>query len=205
MLYHDVVAAYVPLVAFFSLMALAGKGAQAFLGAESKSRVKAVLDALEEACFNTVPPGDRYYNRGTLFKAVWFGTRLKPYCRAGDRYQRGIQSFRIDNNDEDRNEGLAGQAWFRNATVIVNDLPACPNPWSNDDASCQAYAHRGLLTPQKAERLHVKSRSILATPVRNFKGSRWGVLVLDSRLPDTFGAEREALVTSFATALSKML
>jgi len=205
MLYRDVVGAYVPLVAIFSLLALAGKAAQALLSAESKTRVRAALDALEEACFNAVARGDRYYNRVTLFKAVRLGTKLKPYCRAGDRYQRGISSFGINNNDEGRNEGMAGQAWFRNATVIVNDLPTCPNPWSDNDPACQAYADRGLLTPQKAGRLNVKSRSILATPVRNFKGGQWGVLVLDSRLPDTFGPEREALVTSFATALSKML
>lgn len=69
MLYRDIVTAYVPFVALFSAVALAGKAGQTFLGAESKARVKAVLDALEEACFNTVPRGDRHYNRVTLFKA----------------------------------------------------------------------------------------------------------------------------------------
>jgi len=105
--------------------------------------VKAVLDALEEACFNTVAPGERYFNRVTIFKASWFGRKLKPYCRAGDRYQHGISSFRINNDDEAQNEGLAGQAWFRNATVTVGDLPALPNPWSDADPNCQAYARLG--------------------------------------------------------------
>jgi hypothetical protein len=141
----------------------------------------------------------------TIYKAVWFSKWLKPYCRAGDRYQRSISWFKINNDDETRNEGLAGQAWFRNATVTVGDLPECPNPWSDSDARCQAYAQHGLLTPAKAGRLKVKSRSLLATPVRNFKGNQWGVLVLDSRVPDTFNAERQASVTSFATVLSKML
>src|SRR5437016_3049950 len=76
MLYHDILQAYVPLVALFSIAALAGKAGQAFLGAESKIRVKAILDALEEACFNTVPRGERYYNRVTLFKASWMKTKL---------------------------------------------------------------------------------------------------------------------------------
>ena len=114
-------------------------------------------------------------------------------------------SFKINNNDETKNEGLAGQAWFRNATASVGDLPECPNPWSDADARCQAYAKAGLLTAKKAGRLKVRSRSLLATPVRNFKGNQWGVLVLDSRLPNTFGPERQAAVTSFATVLSKML
>jgi hypothetical protein len=205
MLYHEVVEAYVGLVFGASVLALAGKAGQAILGAESKARVKAVLNALEDSCFNTVAPGERYFNRVTIFKAVWFGTKLKAYCRAGDRYQRDISSFKISNDDEAKNEGLAGQAWFRNATVIVGDLPECPNPWTDANARCQDYAHRGLLTAKKAGQLKVKSRSILATPVRNFKGNQWGVLVLDSRQPDAFGAERQASVTSVATVLSKML
>ena len=199
MLHHDIVAQYVPLVAAMSILGVAGKAGQLFVGVENKRRVKAVLDALEEACFQDVPEGERYHNRITLFKANKRGTELKPYCRSGERYSRGITSFRIDDNDESRNEGIAGQAWFRRATVKA-ELPEPPNPWSDGDPACQDYARRGLLDARKAGSLHVRSCSILATPVRGFQSSQWGVLVLDSRVPESMTSPRETLARAFATA-----
>ena len=199
------VSVYLPLIAGFSLLALLGKAGQAYLGSESKIRVKAILDGLDQACFGSFPDIDRYAYRVTLFKANKKRTKLSPYCRAGARYQRGIPAFKIDDNNPNNNEGLGAKAWFRRATVKVNDLPECPDPWVDSDAKCQDYARRALLPAKKASRLHVKSRSILATPVRDIGHKEWGVLVLDGRDPNTFDAAREATVGMFTTALGKVL
>lgn len=184
---------------------LLGKVLQEVLGAEAKGRIKAVLDTLDEACFHDVPEGERYENRVTLFKANWWTTKLKPYGRSGTVYQRGIQSLSIHDSDQDANEGVGGQAWFRNSTVAAYELPDCAVPCSNTEATCLEYARRGLLPIDKTRKVRVRSRSLLATPVRDFRGRKWGVLVLDSRKPDSFTADQEGLVRSFAGALGKMV
>src|SRR5262249_29846868 len=152
------------------LLAFSSRAIQELINPESKVRMKAPLDAFFEAYFAGVPEGERYNNRITLFRANRSKDLLKPYCRSGTQYQRGIQSLKINSDKEDGNEGIAGQAWFRNATVSPPALPECPNPWSDEDPVCQDYANRGLLNNSKAARLHVKSRSLVATPVRDFKG-----------------------------------
>ena len=196
---------FVTITVVLALLVFVAKLTQERLNPESKIRLKGVLDAVLEAYFPEVPEGERYFNRVTLFRANPDRTLLKPYARSGTQYQRGTQSLPINDDDEARNEGVAGQAWFRNATVSVNNLPACPNPWSNDDETCRRYAQEGFLPIEKAARLHVRSRSALATPVRGFKGNRWGVLVIDSRRPDAIDPTKQGVVTFIGAALGKML
>lgn len=204
MLQRDIVRRYVLWVAILNGVAIVGRLGQALLASESKARVKAVLTVLDEACFGNQPPAERHYNRVTLFKAGWRQKKLKPYARAGERYARSIPSFRIDNGDEAKNEGVIGQGWFRNMTVTMT-LPAAPATWTPEHPACREYARQALLPVAKAGKLRVKSRSLMATPLRNFKGDQWGVLVLDSRLPNAFDAAREEIVKSTAAALGKML
>lgn len=196
---------FLTLIIVLALVGVLAKLIQEHFNPESKKRLKAALDLLLDAYFTGVPEKDRYLNRATLFKANTGHSKLQPFCRSGTQYHRGIQPLLIDDNKEAGNEGVAGQAWFRNATVSIPDLPDCPNPWSARNLACADYARKGLLPMNKAETLHVKSRSLLATPVRNFKGEQWGILVLDSRKPDSIAQDKEHLVTLFASALGKML
>jgi hypothetical protein len=208
MLQRDIIHWYVPIVAARSILAAAGRVGQWWFGAENKRRVKAVLDALDEACCRQQPEAERYYNRITLFKANRRKTRLVPYCRAGEQYQRGIQPFAIHDSDQEANEGMAGQAWFRAVTVTVNDLPAVPEKaedWSGANEACKQYVRAGFLSHAKAARLRVKSRSILATPVRDFRGTKWGTLVLDCRNPGIINERIKDLAESTARVLGKML
>ncbi len=167
--------------------------------------MKATLDGFFEAYFADMTESERYDSRITLFRANRSKHLLKPYCRSGTQSQRGIQPLKIDSDHEEGNEGIAGQAWFRNVTVSPPPLPECPNPWSDQDVACQDYARHGVLSHSKAARLHVKSRSLVATPVRDCKGNQWGVLVLDSRTPDGIDPQKEPLVKAFAATLGKVL
>jgi hypothetical protein len=198
---------YVWIVALLGAAGAIAKLTQELLNPESKIRLRSTLDTLLDAYFPDVPEDQRYHNRVTLFKASRGTDRLKPHCRSGTQYQRKIQSFAINDNDEGANEGIVGQAWFRNATVYATGLPECPEVWRDDDAACVAYAQRSLLPVTKAGRLHVKSRSYVATPVRDLKGSKWGVLVLDSRQAAGVDRDptRDRLVRTYAAALGKML
>ena len=204
LLRRDITEWYVTCVTVSSVLGVMGKLGQSWFGGESKIRLKAVLSAIDEACFQAVAPEERYLHRVTLFKANFSHTKLSAYCRAGDRYQHRISSFTINHNDERSNEGIIGQAWFRNATT-AKVLPPCPGEWSDDDPDCREYARQGLLPVKKAAKLNVKSRSVLAMPIRNLKGNKWGVLVLDSRQPDAFDTSRTSLVQSIALALGQMV
>jgi hypothetical protein len=195
---------FVTILAVLALIGILARIVQEYLSPESKVRAKAVLDYLLDAYFTGVPAAERYHNRVTLFKANRRKTRLAAYCRSGTQYQRGIQPLHINDDDENLNEGVAGQAWFRNATVSTT-LPECPNRWSDADPACLQYAREGRLPLKVAGRLHVKSRSVLATPVRDFGGRKWGVLVLDSRKPDAIDPTRSTLVESVAAALGKSM
>jgi hypothetical protein len=204
-LHSDLAKWFVPLIILLSLTALTSKIFQEVLGSASKVRIKALLDALRDSYFSDVPGDERHHNRVTLFKADRNGTKLKPLCRSGTQFQRSAASFRISNEDEASNEGIAGRAWFIDATLTVNELPTPNEPWDDKHETCIAYAEAGRLPLQKAAKLKVKSRSLLATPVRSLSGAKWGVLVLDSRKPDSMVAERENLVSFVALAVGKMV
>lgn len=196
---------YAVVVGVASAVGLLGKGAQELLRAEQRARLKAVLDSLHETCFKDAPQDERYEHRATLFRANRRQTKLLPYCRSGNKYQRGIQPLGIDESREEANVGIAGQAWFRNATLAAPELPACPVPCTDNDPRCQDYARQGYMPVGRVRKVRVRSRSLLATPVRAYNGREWGVLVLDSRKPDAFTPEQTGLVESFATALGKMV
>ncbi len=199
---------YLEFISVAAILGIVAKLAQELLSNESKIRLKATLDSLHEIYFEDVPEAQRYENRVTLFKTNGRGTCLHFYCRSGTQYQRKVQSLRIDSNNQTGNEGIAGQAWFRNATVSKYDLPECPNPWSDSDPACIKYANESLLPMEKARKLNVKSKSIVATSIERLKGQerkQWGVLVLDSRDAKGIDPNKERMVRSFAAALGKLL
>ncbi len=204
-LHIQLLESYVFVNAILVGLTLSGKLLQEIVYPVRKAQVKGILDALAETYFKDEPEAQKYFHRVTLFRARLRKRFLVAYCRSGVQYQGGIQWLKINSDNENANEGIAGRAWFTNTTVAVADLPECPDPWNNGDQRCQEYVQRGGIPAKKAARLHVKSRSLLATPVRNTKGAQWGVLVLDSREPDGIDAAKQFLATGFATAISNVL
>jgi hypothetical protein len=196
---------YAVVVGLLAVAGLVADIAKEVLSAERKGRIKAVVDGLEEALFRDVPDDERYENRVTLFRADWRQSTLKTYCRSGTIYQRRRPKLRIHDNDQARNEGVGGQAWFRNTTVAAEALPDCATPCVAGNPDCQTYGVRGFMTIARAAKLRVKSRSLLATPVRDLRGKKWGVLVIDTRKPDAFTALQRTLASAFASAIGKMV
>jgi hypothetical protein len=195
---------FIAVLVLVSLVLLA-KAVEEFLEGSDTARLKTILDTLHATYFADFPANDRYQHRATLFKANRQNTLLEAVCRSGHLYPKGIQPLRISINDEAANEGVAGWAWVTDSTVYRTDLPEVPNPWSDGDPVCQQYAKDGLLPMQKAQKLRVKSRSVVATPVRRPDGAVWGVLVLDSRRPDGIDRTKEPIVSVFVRAISTVL
>lgn len=132
------------------------------------------------------------------------------FARSGTAYHRSRTFLRINDEVETANEGLAGKAWFINATVTQLNLPAWPDAnraISSDWSSRKEYAERGFLTVDKAEGLNVKSRSVTATVVRSAIGKKWGVLVLDSRDPQgvSDAPDKKALMDLAADIMSNVV
>jgi hypothetical protein len=46
--------------------------------------------------------------------------------RTHTQYQRGIPCLGVDDDNEDNNEGVAGDALFTKGTSFAKDLPAVP-------------------------------------------------------------------------------
>jgi hypothetical protein len=188
-----------------TLAIVAAKAGQEYLEATDVARLKRMLDTMHATYFSGVPESERYHNRVTLFRANRNRTLLLAVCRSGSQFQRNIQPLAISDDVEVANEGVAGLAWFTDSTVMRAQLPAPPESWDAEDPACQEYASQGLMPIDKAGRLNVRSRSILATPIRDSKGTRWGVLVLDSRAPDGVDPNKQPMATAFAAAISNML
>lgn len=179
--------------------------------------VKFVVDSLHKKYFENVPEEHKYEHRVTVFKArkKWFpftDCHLRIYSRSGTTYQKSKTRLIIDDDHLELNEGIAGWAWFINATATKMDLPAWPNTDSSNSISgekalCEQYAKEGRIPLSKASSLNVKSRSVTATVVRTSKGKKWGVLVLDSRDPKGISElqEKKALVELSADLMTRMV
>ncbi len=151
----------------------------------NKEAIKKTLDALQQTFFPATE--DSYKNRVTLFKACYNPiTRsrfLKIYARSGTSYQKAKIRFPIDDEEEEKNEGVAGRAYFVNSTMVVVGLPEWPSSSDPKNEICKEYCKKGYVSYETAINLDVQSRSVAASVVRNKAGERWGVLVLDSREP----------------------
>jgi hypothetical protein len=111
--------------------------------------------------------------------------------------------LRVDENEQSRCEGIAGQIWFLD-TPQTEDLPEWP---ANDDMTARtAYAGKGCLSIERAATLNVKSRVLSGAVVRVF-GRKWGVLILDSQIPGfiTNQPQKVNLIIWYAAVLGQML
>jgi hypothetical protein len=175
------------LIVIFAILGLSTKIAREFLESRTANRqeIRNVANALHKYFFQDILPSERYRNRVTLFKACrnpfTNSKYLKVYVRSGTQGQKSKTCFRIHDDEEDKNEGIVGHAYFKNGDAFVVDLPIWTEA-SNGKAN-RKYAERGRISPEKAANLGIKSRSISAVVVRARSGQIWGVLAIDSQDP----------------------
>lgn len=109
-------------------------------------------------------------------------------------------------------EGVAGQTWARNRTVIVSDLPDLniDNPQETDIIE---YAKRAFVTKEwicnrmQTNRRGLQCRSLFGICIE-VKGIPWGVLVIDSRNPEPSRLRKSyknAKLEAYKDILSKLL
>jgi len=187
-----------------------------------QKQLKALMDALQQEVFRAEMSGGAslYDHRVTLFRHGWlwrlhrwpWSGWLYPIERSGHMTRRRGTFFRAG-GERGEQEGVAGQAWTKSATVVVENLPDL-----EDVSSLEGGLQRGLVEEYAkrtwvsrdwlVRRLAAKKPmacSFCGIPVE-VGGKMWGVLVLDSRNSKAKAGQRyEATYRFFARVLSKVL
>lgn len=189
-------------------------------------KLQYLIDKMRDKVYDGYTQGRLDQHRVTLFKRRRFVLRIRrpgtsliwPYGRCTSRYCFPWEGWLVPvlrsghtsqstksvflaphGNNSHEVDGVVGQAWARNTTVIVNDLPELNSDSPPDlieeysrktfcDSSIASmYFQQGRMPP----------RSIGAIPIE-VTGSIWGALVLDSADPQ--GVTEESINNFTLTA-----
>jgi GAF domain len=180
----------------------AAKGISAIMGPPRVWKsVRKVLDKHREKAFDVEDGDPAHFYRVTLFKRVqwtacnrastywewgwwrwpWSGW-LVPVVRSGHTTQKTKTIF-LAPDDAGNAEGVAGQVWASDQTIIVEDLPEITDRSSDEEV--KEYAKKTFVSEEWVRKRIGKnplSRSICGMPVE-VESVKWGVLVLDSMRP----------------------
>jgi hypothetical protein len=157
-------------------------------------KIASLLDVIAELHSPSAERDHQAYDyRATLFKArsSWsFGSWLGAVARSGHLHTKMKTIFSIDPDVKEHNTGFAGECWRQRETIISTEsLPdQSLNPVS--EVSKRQYQRMGWVSDVEYDRISVKSRVFLVTPIL-VANKMWGVLVLDSTDPKTLPHQRQ--------------
>lgn len=180
--------------------------------------IQFILDRYRDVMFDkhaTAKDDPGHHHRVTLFKHVrwrwafckwpWTGWMI-PVGRSGHAtHGRDIPRFRAHPDHPEQAEGVAGQAFVRNKTVAVSNLPLLNKATALTER--EQYARRGFVTQEwiQKNRLNKENaRSLLGIPVE-VKNKPWGALVIDSRSPDEINRNKRMLNSPSHKTLTEVL
>lgn len=161
--------------------------------------IKFVLDEFQEDAFKENMNDPKDHHRITLFqkKRVWtiFDSKwykrkiidrcLVPILRSGEQSQRAFARFPIT-DVSDENESVAARAYSCNSAFAVTDLPEITKKTTK--TAQHQYAEKTFCSLNMInyylENDRAMPRSIAAFPL-TVNGHIWGVVVLDSRSPNS--------------------
>lgn len=169
-------------------------------------KLQFILDEYQSKVFegNNSDPND--YHRVTLFQHKkhcifrkhwsanrWYkpsgknpmiGDYLIPVLRSGHISQKSNALF-FASDCGDEAEGIVGQAWARKNVVVVPELPELHpvRPTNRKKYAEATFISREMVDHSLTNKKPLP-RSIAAIPVE-VNGSLWGVVVLDSRVPNS--------------------
>lgn len=154
------------------------------------------LDGFRDVMFAAKKGEPEHLHRVTLFKhshfptnrfKIWkFGRWLVPVERSGATTRKNVSCFRVS-DDGEHVEGVAGQAWARReGEIFMTDaLPEITSASTPDER--KNYAKKGFVSVEWVEKRLQDEKPFprrLCGIRLELKGSPWGVLVVDSILPD---------------------
>lgn len=120
---------------------------------------------------------------------MWSGW-LVPFARSYHTTQRSRTIFRAPNYADNVN-GIAGQAWATMGFSSIEGLPdVSDNPKRTD---VDFYAAFAGISPEWVMKKKPSARSLCGIPIKN-GDEVWGVLLFDSRKPETIDRARTVAV-----------
>lgn len=177
-----------------------------------RSKLTAIHDLLDQVCHHTFKNQkfDHEQNRRvTLFKYhkftfrrwPFFGGWLMPIERSGESTRRTGAIFHAP-DDGEKCEGVAGRAWSKRSNVYV---PSLPNLRKNPtDAQFREYAEKSFVAVDKLRCKPPQACSLLGIPIEVGQ-KRWGVIVVDSVLPEIQHKITKSCMKQIAPTLSSYL
>lgn len=121
----------------------------------------------------------------TVFKRIWkipfiFGKRyLKCYVRSGTPKRSKVR-WCINDSENGAYDGVVGFGWATGIFVEIDNLPEYNE---NDDDCVNKYMKTTYITPDKIKKLNVLSRSYRCLVIKNRRGDKIGVLMMESINP----------------------
>src|ERR1043166_2139667 len=199
------------LLVVLTLGAIFGVGAKWFAPPWVWKSIRRILDHVREEGFTSKIEGEQlHHHRVTLFRRVrwcWcpvpFRHWLVPWgwgywpwsgwmvqiSRSGDTESISRTAFLLP-SDLDKSEGIIGLAWQTRDVKTLHALPTIDENSTDDEIA--AYATQTLM-PAYVVKRRVKARkpcprALCAIPIE-VDNKPWGMLVLDSRRPNTINYE----------------
>ena len=152
-----------------------------------KATVLRFLNLIHEKHFPHPDGGLHPGYRVTIFKPrAWkqmccrrpiFQKFLRFYARSGGTHPKSRVKWSITSSEAERFDGITGYAWVNDFVVSLDNLP----DYNTDPRSYCKLTH---VTEKKARRVNWHARSFRATVLKNRKGEKVGVLMMESVQPN---------------------
>jgi hypothetical protein len=160
--------------------------------AAPKRTVRSFLKLLHETYFPYTSGGLNPQYRVSLFiptrwprwKFLIYPTAhryLILYARSGDLFPKTKLKWDITASEEGKYDGIAGNAWVTGIFVHIPDLPPFEE---GTEADRQRYMRLAFLTPEKAYKLNIRSRSYQALVIKNRMGEKVALLMMECVEPN---------------------
>ncbi len=106
---------------------------------------------------------------------------LGVHARSGGLHRTSRVRWSIKRSEAENYHGVAGYAWAVQIFVAIDGLPDYYHGHPHDK---ETYRQRTFATEEDLERLHWKARSYRGLVVKNQRGDKVGVLMMESKEPD---------------------
>jgi len=165
----------------------------------SRTVLKKFLDHLHKKYFPHPTGGLNPFCRVTLFTPGSIRRKsLGVRSRSGGFRRTSKVRWSIKRSEAEDFHGIAGYAWALGIFVPIDGLPDYDNCSPEEKVR---YLRETFATEKEVSRLHWKARSYRGLVVKNQRGDKIGVLMMESRQPDglahinadTFTGEAEYL------------
>jgi len=128
-----------------------------------------------------------------------------PVARSGNKGKGRIACYRCPKNKPREAEGVAGQTWAQEKTLVVYDLPDLRDKNASSD-DYKKYAEHTWISAKRAKKDKPSACSLIGI-LLEVKGIPWGAIVLDSRSKkaiSTTTALNQQRFKTLNTVLSKL-